>query len=455
MTEGEKQRGQDPVQLLRKLSHAGTRDELERGVEALKPLELIWGFSRLSSDEQVSFLTALNPNDAAGVIEELPQAQAAEAIEKMPASSAAAILSELPSDESADLVAKLEKTDAAAILAEMGREDAEIVQMLASYPAESAGGLMSAEVLSFATGTSVGAVVRDLSTRGERYSDFAIQYMYVINQAGGLVGVIPLRALLLSTHDVSIEKIMIRGVESLPGNASLEELRNFFDMHPYLAAPVVDQLGRLLGVVRRDQVLKAIEAKSDSDHLRMQGVVEEEFRSMPLRLRAGRRLAWLSGNIILNLCAAGVIAAFEDTLKAVIALTVFMPIISDMSGCAGSQAVAVSMRELALGLLKPREVMRVFWKELGIGVVNGLVLGLIVAGIAVLWQGNPWFGLVVGGALAANTVVAVIFGGIIPLLLKLIGKDPALASGPLLTTITDMAGFFLMLSLATLLLPRL
>ena len=176
---------------------------------------------------------------------------------------------------------------------------------------------------------------------------------------------------------------------------------------------------------------------------------------MPLLSRSGRRLSWLSLNIVLNIIAASVIALYQDTLTAVIALAVFLPMVSDMSGCSGNQAVAVSMRELSLGLVRPTEIMRVLGKEISLGILNGLALGILLGGVAYLWKGNPFLGLVVGGALAVNTVVAVCLGGLIPLLLKRIKLDPALVSSPLLTTVTDMCGFFFVLSFATMLLTRL
>jgi magnesium transporter len=176
---------------------------------------------------------------------------------------------------------------------------------------------------------------------------------------------------------------------------------------------------------------------------------------MRLLLRSRRRLTWLSVNIVLNVCAASVIALFQDTLSAVIALAVFLPIISDMSGCSGSQAVAVSLRELSLGLVRADEVLHVWLKEIAVGVLNGVALGLLIGLVAVLWKGNPYLGMVVGTALCINTMVAVSIGGIVPLVLKRFRIDPAIASGPILTTVTDMCGFLLVLGIATAMLDKL
>ena len=170
---------------------------------------------------------------------------------------------------------------------------------------------------------------------------------------------------------------------------------------------------------------------------------------MPLWLRARRRLAWLSANIVLNIVAASVIAFHQETLEAVIALAVFLPIISDMSGCSGNQAVAVSMRELTMGITRAQDALRVLWKESLIGVVNGVALGVLIGSVAFLWKGNVYLSMVVGVALAANTLIAVCIGGTVPLVLNAFKADPALASGPILTTITDMCGFLIVLTLAS------
>jgi magnesium transporter len=219
---------------------------------------------------------------------------------------------------------------------------------------------------------------------------------------------------------------------------------------------VVDDQRRLVGVVLPNDVEEAGNKQKTKTFLRLSGIIGgEEFRTMPLFSRTGRRLSWLSLNIVLNIIAASVIALYQDTLAAVIALAVFLPMVSDMSGCSGNQAVAVSMRELSLGLVRPGELLWVLAKEAKVGIINGLALGLVLGGVAFLWKGNPWLGVVVGGALAANTLISVILGGMLPLALKRLKLDPALVSGPLLTTVTDICGFFFVLSFAAALLPKL
>ena len=269
------------------------------------------------------------------------------------------------------------------------------------------------------------------------------------DRKGCLTGVLRLRDLLLTPGSRPIHRIMIGAPMSVPVTATLDQLVDLFEAHSFLGIPVVDPAERLVGLVHRSDVDEAWDERAESSRLRSQGIVGgEELRSMPVLRRSARRLSWLSVNIVLNVIAASVIAAYQDTLSAVIALAVFLPIISDMSGCSGNQAVAVSMRELTLGVIEPVDVRYVWRKELAVGLINGLVLGLLLTLTAWAWKGNPVLGAVVGGALALNTLVAVSIGGAVPLILRRFGMDPALASGPVLTTLTDMCGFFLVLSFA-------
>lgn len=263
-----------------------------------------------------------------------------------------------------------------------------------------------------------------------------------------------MRDLLLSSRQTPVVSVMIRQPLWVYSHTALVELEHFFNRHPLFGAPVTDDEGRMLGVVRRVDVEEAAEERANKTFLKFVGILGgEELRSSPLRTRSVRRLSWLSMNIVLNVIAASVIALNEETLKAVIALGVVMPIISDMSGCAGTQAIAVTMRELSLGLVRPKDLWRVLRKEVVLGVVNGVVLGVVLAVMGLAWKGSPAFGVVVGAALAINTLFACCAGGTIPLILNKLRFDPALASSPILTTLTDMGGFFLVLTFAKILMP--
>ncbi len=440
---------------LAELVEAGSAEDLEEFIETHAPSEMAYAMSCLTEEQQEHVLTKLPAEEAADLVESLPDAQVVGLIEHLEPTDAAAILTELPSDECADVLGDLEASSADAILEAMDPEDADAARELTRYEDDVAGGLMVTELLRYRDYQTVEDVVEDMRSRAELYHDYDVQYAYVCDRDGRLTGVLRLRDLLLSSAAKPLADIMIREPLSVRDDTGLDELADFFDGHHFLGVPVVDDRGALLGVVRQSAVDEAREAQRDDEFLKTQGLVSEEIRSMPLLRRSRRRLAWLSVNILLNVAAASVIAAFQDTLSAVIALAVFLPIISDMSGCSGSQAVAVSLRELALGLVRPNEVFRVWMKEVSVGLLNGLALGLLIGAVAFLWKGNPYLGVVVGTALGLNTIVAVSIGGLVPLLLKRWGVDPALASGPILTTITDMCGFLLVLGLATLMLERL
>lgn len=435
---------------------SGDAQRLLAFLATLGPAETACTISRLPAADQQRLLTLLDPADAAGVIGDVPGTQAADLIEVLPPGQAAAIIDEMPSDRQADLLGGLAAENAEAILQEMSPDEAEDVRQLLAHPADTAGGIMITEHLAYRQDLRVSDVLADLQARRDTYADYHVQYLYVTDDRGTLTGVLRVHDLLFASRTAPLSAVMLPNPLFVRTDTGLQELRQFFDQHKLLGVPVVDAARRLVGVVLAEAVEEAGRRQADRQFLSFSGIIGgEEFRSMPLVVRSGRRLTWLSINIGLNIVAASVISVYQDTLAAAIALAIFLPMISDMSGCSGNQAVAVSLRELALGLVRPHEVLRVLGKEVGLGAINGAVLGLLLAGVAILWKGNPWLGLVVGGALVANTVVAVTLGGTLPLLLRRLGLDPALVSGPILTTVTDMCGFFLVLSIATSLLPRL
>lgn len=325
---------------------------------------------------------------------------------------------------------------------------------LIRYSPDVAGGMMVTEYLAFQESATVSDALQGLSAWVENRPEQEA-HIYIISPAGILIGAIDLQRLVLSQRNAPLSRIL-KPARFVSVNYSLDELDSMFECHQLPAVAVVDDHQKLLGILRRDDLVQALQKRADADHLKSQGIVGgDEIRSLPVLTRTKRRLSWLSLNIVLNIIAASVIALYEDTLSAVIALAVFLPIVSDMSGCSGNQAVAVSMRELSLGIVKPYEAARVWLQEVKVGMINGVVLGCLIAIAAYIWKGNPYLGVVVGVALMLNTLVAVSIGGTVPLLLKRMKVDPAVASGPILTTITDMCGFFLVLSVATLFLPKL
>lgn len=442
-------------QLRALLISGASAQEVEQGLDGFESAELLRAVFQLSPDEQRQLLSTVSAERAAHFVEDFPSSHGADLIEEMPAGEAAPIVEEMASNYRVDVLSEMDSRDSEAILEHLEEEDVREIRELIAYPPDVAGGLMITEFARYPMAASVRDVVQDLTGREGDYEFLTVHYIYVVVKKHKLLGVVRLRDLVFADPEARIGAIATQAL-TVPADASLLELEQFFFDHDIAAVPVVDDKKRLLGIVRRRSVLEALADKAEADRLKGAGIVGgEELRSMPVMLRSRRRLSWLSINIVLNIIAASVIALYEDTLSAVIALAVFLPIVSDMSGCSGNQAVAVSMRELTLGAAGPRDIARVWGKEVTVGLINGLALGLLLGLAAWAWKGNPTLGLVVGAALALNTVLAVSIGGTVPLVLKRMKVDPAVASGPLLTTVTDMCGFFLVLSLASLVLPKL
>lgn len=440
---------------LPQLALAEDREGLASHFDGLSDAERIHAFGRLSAEDRGRVLALLDPERAALLLESVPDVHASEAVQELEPAAAADIIEELQSDEGADLLGQLEADAAEAILVEAEPEVAASLRSLLQYPTDTAGGLMITEFVAVPESGTAQDVVDHMRAEVERYADYPVQYVYVVGDDSELRGVLPLRALLLARGTRPIASLMLRDPVSVPARAPLEQVVEVFDHYDYVGMPVVNDAGVLVGVLLREDVDEARVDSAEADALKARGIVGgDELRSLPLLLRSRRRLAWLSINIVLNVIAASVIALYEDTLAAVIALAVFLPIISDMSGCSGNQAVAVSLRELTLGVTRPDEILRVLFKESALGLLNGVVLGVLIAAVAWAWKGNLALALVVGCALALNTLLAVCIGGAVPMILRRLRVDPALASGPMLTTITDMCGFFLVLSFATLALSQ-
>ena len=441
---------QHPVARICELLEGERLNDAAELLECLPPGEQRRVLSRLSTEDNIRLLSQLSTEDRVDLFEYLPEEFAASILQGMTSAGAAEIIDDLPDEITLNLLRELNESDQDRILSELpdGGDAADFKERVDFHPF-SAGSLMWNDPLAFQEDMSVDETLKRLGEMADELSDEDVQYVYVTGDSGQLRGVLPLRNLVLGARHLPLSEFMIRDPFTTSLDTPLQELVQLFDERHFLGLPVVDDSGVLRGVVGRETVREAQTDAQTENFLRSSGIVGEELRSLPMHIRCTRRLAWLAPNILLNLCAASVIAFYEDTLKAVIALAVFLPIVSDMSGCSGNQAVAVSIRELSLGILRPRDFMRVIFKEGILGVINGLILGILLGIIAYTWKGDALIACVIGGALWLNTMISVLLGGLIPLMLKRFKADPALASSPILTTCTDMCGFFLVLSLAS------
>lgn len=442
--------GPDGAEQIRASLRAGGGN-LHEVIESLPPGEMARAMAHLEPEEQQQVLRLLTPVDAADVLDDLPEEQAAVLLEELPASEAAAIMGEFDSDDRADVLSEMGEEEAAAILSAMPAREATEARELLSYAPDTAGGVMLKEFIAYPMDWTVEQVLEDLRINATEYAHYNVQYFYVVDEREALAGVLRLRDMLLSPQNRPLSQIMIRNPRSVRADTELTRLQQLFEEHSYVALPVVDRDGHLLGVVNAKEVGEAVRKNASRTMLKIAGIFGgEELRSMPMTSRAGMRLSWLIANLVLSLLSAGVIALYEDTLAKIIVLAAFLPVVSNMSGNVGIQSIGLSLRELALGITRPRDLRYVLSKELGLSVLNGLVLGTVLAAVGYIWQGDGRIGLVVGLAMMLNIVIAGCLGGVLPLLLKRLRLDPALSSGPILTTISDMCGFFLVLSLAAL-----
>ncbi len=434
------------------LLHAHDAAGLQSYLDSLPSAEVTRAIVRLSDTDQADLLTLLHPEAAAELLEELPHMHSADIIEDLTAERAAAIVEELDSDHRADVLSELDTEDARAILAEMAPEEAAEARSLMRYDPNTAGGLMITEYLCYPQSLTVADVLQDLRQNAEEYSDFSVQYAYVHSDGDRLVGVLRLRDLVLSRGTKPLAEVMIVNPISVFVDTPLDELEGMFDRYQFAAFPVIDHGGKLLGVVQRSDAEEAVTHRAEQVFMRWSGVFgRDELRHLPLLTRSMGRVWWLVLNLLLSFVSASIIVLFEGTLTEVVWLAAILTVQSNVCGISGNQAVAVSIREMTLGLVSPRDLFRVMAKEVTVGLLNGAVIGIILGTFVYLWQQNLGFALLVGVAVNLNMVIAVVLGGCIPLAARRVGLDPAVAS-PMITTVMDMTGFLLTLGMATLLL---
>jgi magnesium transporter len=442
--------GPKPWIAIQELVDRGDPEQLDGFLDTLKPGDVARAISRLDDRARGDLLTILEPEDAADLMEELSDVQGAELIDDISVKQAAAIVDEMDSDHRADLLGELDEGDAEAILQQMDPEEAQEARELLQYDPETAGGIMVTEFVVYNQSALVSDVLNDLQSNRELYSDIGVQYAYVQTENKTLIGVLRLRDLVLSANDRPIAEVMVVNPVSVLASAPLDEIEQLFDRYMFYGIPVIEEDGHIVGVVERADAEEAHSERSERTFMRFSGIIGgEELREMALPERTSRRLIWLAANLVLSALAALVIFYYHETIEEIIWLAALIPVLVNVSGCSGNQAVAVSIRELALGLIKPGDFARVVRQEVAVGIINGLSLGVLLGIFTALCTRDPALSVVVGLALALNTVLAVALGGAIPLLLRRINIDPAAAAAPMLTTVVDVCGFFLILSLAT------
>jgi len=419
-------------------------------------------------------LPDLHPADLADHLQRLPDAEAQALVQQLPAEQAVAALAEVEQDKVVDMLADLSADRLAELLPSLPAEAAvdllqqvpparrrevlltlpsEIaghIRTLLRYPEDSAGGIMTSRVIALRDDMTVDQVRTLLRNQAEEESTQDIAYLYVTDAQRRLVGIVSLRDIAFRLGGRRLDEIMRRDVKSLHVADDQEKIAQRFAHYHYLGLPVLDDNGRLVGVVRASDALAIATKEATEDMQLMVGLSGEERALTPWTTSISRRLPWLCVNLATAFLAAAVVGLFEGTIAKWTALAVFLPIVAGQGGNAGMQTLTVIIRDLALGKLTPGDGRRALLKEVILGLFNGLAIGLIVGVAGWLWKGSAVLGVVAAVAMLLNQLAAGISGVLIPLGLKSCRLDPAMASSIFLTTVTDVAGFFFFLGLAAL-----
>lgn len=437
-------------QVLDQLRTALEQDDLHRAaalIEALQPADQADLVEGLSDDNQVTLMSHLDPADSADVLEEMEDENAAALAELLPATDLAGILDAMEADEAADVLGDLSPTSAAAVLSEM--EEAEGVLPLLQYPDDTAGGLMTPSVVTIRRHMRALEVIADLRRIGP-LSD-SLYYLFVTDADDKLIGVVGLRDIIAAQPETVVDALMDLDVISVPVTADQEICARTLSRYGFLALPVVDEQGRLVGVITADDLIEVAEDEATEDMYRMVGISGEEQVFGPLWPSVRKRLPWLIINMATLFVAITVVNAFESVIAGMVALATFLPLVSGQGGNAGSQTTTVIVRGMALGEVDQRNGLRALGKELAASFVNGAIVGVGTGLVIYLWKNEPVIAIATAIAMVLNFLTAALVGVLVPLGLKVIKVDPALASAAFVTGFTDTLGFLFFLGLATLL----
>ena len=429
------------------------KDALEGGdlksaislIESLKPADQADIFDDLEPEEQDDLLPKLNAEDSADILEELEDEDSALLANRMQADDLAAILDKMEPDEAADLLGDIGPLNASRALDAM--QDAGDVKPLLAHHDETAGGLMTSASVVLKTSMTAKTAISHLRKLAPDEED--IYYLFVTDRTNKLMGVVNLRKLVTNPNTAKIADIMDKDVLTIYPDADQEEAANLMKRYDLAALPVVDAEKRLLGVITYDDSFDIIEDEATEDIYRLGGISAEAPIDIPLGQAVQKRLPWLVVNLFMALISAAVLSLFESTISEMAALAAFFPIVAGVSGSAGTQTLTVTVRSIALGEIEPNQAMKVILNQFGLSMVNGLVIGAIIALIAIVWKGSLLLGVIAALATFINILSTALTGVIIPLAIHRFKSDPALASPIIVTALTDALGYLAYLGLAT------
>lgn len=404
----------------------------------------------LAEERGADILEALSPAAAADIVEEMEPESAAKVAEEMEPGYLAPIIEEMEPDEAADMVNEMNALDRLEILSRISPETSATIERLLSYPEDSVGQIMNPEVPCLRKDLTVTSAIEKLRSFHKEFE--SLYYVYVVDDAHRIAGVLSMRELVFAEPETPIESVMLKNIRSAFVDQDKEEAARLLHRYDLLALPVVDRDHRLIGIVTSDDLADVIEDETTEDIHRMVGAGPEERVTDPWNRSAKGRLLWLLINLVTAFIAASVVSLFQGTIAKITILAVFMPVVAGMGGNTGGQALAVIFRALVLGDIPRYSVHRVLLRELMIALAIGLSMGLLTGVVVALWTGDPALGAVIALAMFLSLIVAGTAGASIPITMKALGFDPAQSSYIFLTTVTDVTGFFTFLGLATIIL---
>jgi magnesium transporter len=432
----------------------GKKKELEAIVDELHPYDIAKLYNLLPEKHRYRFLLYLNTEQIADMLEELEESETQlDILNKLGIEKTGQVMDEMDNDDLASLLGHLSQDLIDGYLSGMNDKESEAVQQLMSYPPETAGRLMTNRFVWIPSHYTVRGTVEKLKSFAE-YSE-TINYLYVIDSDKKLVGVVSYRDILLADIDAKISDIMYERVISVPVDMDQEEVATLIERYDFLSIPVVDHDNVLKGIITIDDIIDVViqEANEDIEKLSASGKsIDFDTTSW---VAAYRRLPWLILLLFIGIISGGIISGFETTLDKVVALAFFMPMIAGMTGNTGTQSLAVVVRGLVSRDVTRSMVYKLLMRELGVGIIIGLVCSLLITIIAFVWRDSIILGVVVGSSLFLTLVIGTLAGTIIPLLLYRLKIDPAVASGPLITTINDIFSLITYFGIATLFLSYL
>ncbi|QOV87945.1 magnesium transporter [Humisphaera borealis] len=430
------------------MSDAESPRDVAAKIEEIPAQQAATILQNLSTAQAANVAEYLDPDTASRIMAEMDPALAASVLTGMEFAEASMVMAAMDPDDAVDILAHVPPETHDEILREMAARDAALVRALEQYPPDSAGGIMTTEVTALAEDLTVQEAIDELRRLSEQLEQMF--YVYVVDARSHLVGVLSMRDLILARPDRRLVRVMNTHVKSVPTTMDREEVASLFRKFNYLAMPVVDEKHRLVGLITVDDVVRVLEEESMEDVQKLFGAGADERLNSPWFFSFRKRTPWLIVNLGTAFMAAAVVGLFEQTIALVPILAGLQTVVSGMGGNASAQAMAVSVRGIALGEVDNRRIRKVLRKEMLVGLLAGLVIGFITFLAVVLFYGKFGVAVIVGLALVFNHVNACVSGVSIPFIMKRLGFDPAQSASIFATTLTDCGGFFATLWLARL-----